>query len=276
MLANNYIKKQVKIALKEDLGKQGDITSKALISTNSHSTAIIKLKENGVLCGINFAIETFKTIDKKIKILSKKTDGKELTKGTVVLKLSGNTQSILAAERTALNFLGLMSGIATKTKKYVKISKPYDVKIYSTRKTIVGIRELEKYALTKGGAHINRMALDDFFFVKDNHLAKLENINDSIKLVKKYMPNKKITVEVDKISQLKNILNERIDVVLLDNMNNSQIKKSMELVNKRFLCEASGNITLKNIKSILKTKVDRISTGQLTHSIDNVDFALEM
>ena len=276
MLANNYIKKQVKIALKEDLGKQGDITSKALISTNSHSTAIIKLKENGVLCGINFAIETFKTIDKKIKILSKKTDGKELAKGTVVLKLSGNTQSILAAERTALNFLGLMSGIATKTKKYVKISKSYDVKIYSTRKTIVGIRELEKYALTKGGAHINRMALDDFFFVKDNHLAKLENINDSIKLVKKYMPNKKITVEVDKISQLKKILNERIDVVLLDNMNNSQIKKSMELVNKRFLCEASGNITLKNIKSILKTKVDRISTGQLTHSIDNVDFALEM
>lgn len=276
MLANNYIKKQVKIALKEDLGKQGDITSKALISTNSHSTAIIKLKENGVLCGINFAIETFKTIDKKIKILSKKTDGKELAKGTVVLKLSGNTQSILAAERTALNFLGLMSGIATKTKKYVKISKPYDVKIYSTRKTIVGIRELEKYALTKGGARINRMALDDFFFVKDNHLAKLENINDSIKLVKKYMPNKKITVEVDKISQLKKILNERIDVVLLDNMNNSQIKKSMELVNKRFLCEASGNITLKNIKSILKTKVDRISTGQLTHSIDNVDFALEM
>ena len=276
MLANNYIKKQVKIALKEDLGKQGDITSKALISTNSHSTAIIKLKENGVLCGINFAIETFKTIDKKIKILSKKTDGKEFTKGTVVLKLSGNTQSILAAERTALNFLGLMSGIATKTKKYVKISKSYDVKIYSTRKTIVGIRELEKYALTKGGAHINRMALDDFFFVKDNHLAKLENINDSIKLVKKYMPNKKITVEVDKISQLKKILNERIDVVLLDNMNNSQIKKSMELVNKRFLCEASGNITLKNIKSILKTKVDRISTGQLTHSIDNVDFALEM
>ena len=276
MLANNYIKKQVKIALKEDLGKQGDITSKALISTNSHSTAIIKLKENGVLCGINFAIETFKTIDKKIKILSKKTDGKELAKGTVVLKLSGNTQSILAAERTALNFLGLMSGIATKTKKYVKISKPYGVKIYSTRKTIVGIRELEKYALTKGGAHINRMALDDFFFVKDNHLTKLENINDSIKLVKKYLPNKKITVEVDKISQLKNILNERIDVVLLDNMNNSQIKKSMELVNKRFLCEASGNITLKNIKSILKTKVDRISTGQLTHSIDNVDFALEM
>ena len=276
MLANNYIKKQVKIALKEDLGKQGDITSKALISTNSHSTAIIKLKENGVLCGINFAIETFKTIDKKIKILSKKTDGKELAKGTVVLKLSGNTQSILAAERTALNFLGLMSGIATKTKKYVKISKSYDVKIYSTRKTIVGIRDLEKYALTKGGAHINRMTLDDFFFVKDNHLAKLENINDSIKLVKKYMPNKKITVEVDRISQLKNILNERIDVVLLDNMNNSQIKKSMELVNKRFLCEASGNITLKNIKSILKTKVDRISTGQLTHSIDNVDFALEM
>ena len=276
MLANNYIKKQVKIALKEDLGKQGDITSKALISTNSHSTAIIKLKENGVLCGINFAIETFKTIDKKIKILSKKTDGKEFIKGTVVLKLSGKTQSILAAERTALNFLGLMSGIATKTKKYVKISKSYDVKIYSTRKTIVGIRELEKYALTKGGAHINRMALDDFFFVKDNHLAKLENINDSIKLVKKYMPNKKITVEVDKISQLKKILNEKIDVVLLDNMNNSQIKKSMELVNKRFLCEASGNITLKNIKSILKTKVDRISTGQLTHSIDNVDFALEM
>ena len=186
MLADNYIKKQVKIALKEDLGKQGDITSKALISPNSHSTAIIKLKENGVLCGINFAIETFKTIDKKIKILSKKTDGKEFMKETVVLKLSGNTQSILAAERTALNFLGLMSGIATKVNQFVRIAKPYGVKIYSTRKTIVGIRELEKYALTLGGANVNRMTLDDFFFIKDNHLVDTKSINEIIFKAKKY------------------------------------------------------------------------------------------
>jgi len=276
LLSKKYIKSQVSTALKEDLGILGDITSQATIPVNHNSSAEIKLKEDAVLCGVEFAIQAFKLLDKKIKIGKQKKDGLILKKGSSILKIYGNTQAILAAERTALNFLGLMSGIATKANRYSKIAKKYGSKIYSTRKTIVGIRELQKYALSIGGANINRMTLDDFFFIKDNHISKANNIVDSIDQVRMFYPKKKITVEVDKISQLKQILNKKIDVVLLDNMNVSQIKKCLKLVNNKFECEASGNVSLKNLDAIAKTGVNRISTGQLTHSINNVDFGLEL
>ncbi len=276
LLSKKYIKSQVSTALKEDLGILGDITSQATIPVNHNSSAEIKLKEDAVLCGVEFAIQAFKLLDKKIKIGKQKKDGLILKKGSSILKIYGNTQAILAAERTALNFLGLMSGIATKANRYSKIAKKYGSKIYSTRKTIVGIRELQKYALSIGGANINRMTLDDFFFIKDNHISKANNIVDSIDQVRIFYPKKKITVEVDKISQLKQILNKKIDVVLLDNMNVSQIKKCLKLVNNKFECEASGNVSLKNLDAIAKTGVNRISTGQLTHSINNVDFGLEL
>lgn len=276
MLTKSYIKAQVTTALNEDLGIFGDITSQAIINPEQKSEATLVLKQDAVLCGIDFAISTFKQLDKKTKILSQKLDGKFLKKGTVVLKVKARTQSILAAERSALNFLGLMSGIATKAYTFTKIAKPYGVKIFSTRKTIVGIRELQKYALTKGGANINRMTLDDFFFIKDNHIANATSIIESIAQARIFYPKRKITVEVDNIKQLKEILNEKIDVVLLDNMNAKQIKECLKLVNGKFKCEASGNIKLANLKSIAQTKVDRISTGQLTHSIENIDFGLEL
>ena len=276
MLTKSYIKAQVTTALNEDLGIFGDITSQAIINPEQKSEATLMLKQDAVLCGIDFAISTFKQLDKKTKVLSQKLDGIFLKKGTVVLKVKARTQSILAAERSALNFLGLMSGIATKAYTFAKIAKPYGVKIFSTRKTIVGIRELQKYALTKGGANINRMTLDDFFFIKDNHIANATSIIESIAQARIFYPKKKITVEVDNIKQLKEILNEKIDVVLLDNMNAKQIKACLKLVNGKFKCEASGNIKLANLKSIAQTKVDRISTGQLTHSIENIDFGLEL
>ena len=276
MLTKSYIKAQVTTALNEDLGVFGDITSQAIINPEQKSEATLVLKQDAVLCGIDFAISTFKQLDKKTKVLSQKLDGKFLKKGTVVLKVKARTQSILAAERSALNFLGLMSGIATKAYTFAKIAKPYGVKIFSTRKTIVGIRELQKYALTKGGANINRMTLDDFFFIKDNHIANATSIIESIAQARIFYPKKKITVEVDNIKQLKEIVNEKIDVVLLDNMNAKQIKECLKLVNGKFKCEASGNIKLANLKSIAQTKVDRISTGQLTHSIENIDFGLEL
>ena len=276
MLTKSYIKAQVTTALNEDLGVFGDITSQAIINPEQKSEATLVLKQDAVLCGIDFAISTFKQLDKKTKILSQKLDGKFLKKGTVILKVKAQTQSILAAERSALNFLGLMSGIATKAYTFTKIAKPYGVKIFSTRKTIVGIRELQKYALTKGGANINRMTLDDFFFIKDNHIANATSIIESIAQARIFYPKKKITVEVDNIKQLKEIINEKIDVVLLDNMNAKQIKECLKLVNGKFKCEASGNIKLANLKSIAQTKVDRISTGQLTHSIENIDFGLEL
>ena len=276
MLTKSYIKAQVTTALNEDLGVFGDITSQAIINPEQKSEATLVLKQDAVLCGIDFAISSFKQLDKKTKVLSQKLDGKFLKKGTVVLKVKARTQSILAAERSALNFLGLMSGIATKAYTFAKIAKPYGVKIFSTRKTIVGIRELQKYALTKGGANINRMTLDDFFFIKDNHIANTTSIIESIAQARIFYPKKKITVEVDNIKQLKEIINEKIDVVLLDNMNAKQIKECLKLVNGKFKCEASGNIKLANLKSIAQTKVDRISTGQLTHSIENIDFGLEL
>ena len=276
MLTKSYIKAQVSTALNEDLGVFGDITSQAIINPEQKSEATIVLKQDAVLCGIDFAISSFKQLDKKTKVLNQKLDGKFLKKGTVILKIKARTQSILAAERSALNFLGLMSGIATKAYTFAKIAKPYGVKIFSTRKTIVGIRELQKYALTKGGANINRMTLDDFFFIKDNHIANATSIIESIAQARIFYPKKKITVEVDNIKQLKEILNEKIDVVLLDNMNAKQIKECLKLVNGKFKCEASGNIKLANLKSIAQTKVDRISTGQLTHSIENIDFGLEL
>ena len=276
LLSKNYIKSQVSTALQEDLGLLGDITSQATIAENHKSSAEIILKEDAVLCGIDFAILTFKLLDKKIKIRKQKKDGLKFKKGSSILKIYGNTQAILAGERTALNFLGLMSGIATKAQKYSEIAKKYGSKIYSTRKTIVGIRELQKYALSIGGANINRMSLDDFFFIKDNHISKADDIVDSIDQVRMFYPKKKITVEVDKISQLKKILDQKIDVVLLDNMNVSQIKKCLKLINNKFECEASGNVNLKNLNEIAKTGVHRISTGQLTHSVNNVDFGLEL
>ena len=276
MLTKSYIKAQVTTALNEDLGIFGDITSQAIINPEQKSEATIVLKQDAVLCGIDFAISSFKQLDKKTKVLNQKLDGKFLKKGTVVLKVKARTQSILAAERSALNFLGLMSGIATKAYTFAKIAKPYGVKIFSTRKTIVGIRELQKYALTKGGANINRMTLDDFFFIKDNHIANATSIIESVAQARIFYPKKKITVEVDNIKQLKEIINEKIDVVLLDNMNAKQIKECLKLVNGKFKCEASGNIKLANLKSIAQTKVDRISTGQLTHSIENIDFGLEL
>jgi nicotinate-nucleotide pyrophosphorylase (carboxylating) len=276
LLTKSYIKAQVTTALNEDLGVFGDITSQAIINPEQKSEATLVLKQDAVLCGIDFAISSFKQLDKKTKVLSQKLDGKFLKKGTVILKVKAQTQSILAAERSALNFLGLMSGIATKAYTFAKIAKPYGVKIFSTRKTIVGIRELQKYALTKGGANINRMTLDDFFFIKDNHIAKATSIIESIAQARIFYPKKKITVEVDNIKQLKEILKEKIDIVLLDNMNAKQIKECLKLVKGKFKCEASGNIKLANLKSIAQTKVDRISTGQLTHSIENIDFGLEL
>ena len=276
MLNKSYIKIQVANALNEDLGVLGDITSQAIIDPEQSSIATIVLKQDAVLCGIDFAISAFKQLDKKTKILSHKMDGKFLKKGAVVLELKAKTQSILAAERSALNFLGLMSGIATKANLFSKITKPYGVKIFSTRKTIAGIRELQQYALTKGGANINRMTLDDFFFIKDNHIANTKSIIETSAHVKAFYPKKKITVEVDNFNQLKEIINEKIDVVLLDNMSATQIKKCLKFVNGKFKCEASGNINLANIKKIAQTKVDRISTGQLTPSVENIDFGLEL
>ena len=276
MLTKKYINQLVHSALLEDIGRDGDITSKVLIPKSSLSKATIVVKEKAIICGTEFAKQTFKKLDKSVKIRTLKKDGELANKGDKIITISGKTQSILTAERTALNFLGLMSGVASKAREFSDIADPYGSKIYSTRKTIPGIRKLEKYALTIGGAYINRETLDDFFFIKDNHLRTNSDIKECIRKLRLMSRKKKITVEVDNLNQLKEIINERVDVVLLDNMTPVQVKNCLKIVNGRFECEASGKINLKNLLSFAKTKVNRISIGQLTHSINNVDFGLDI
>ena len=274
-LTKSYILKKVSEALKEDFGLRGDITSKALIPHDHKSTGTIISNDPSVLCGIEFAKLTFKKLDKNIKFLYSRKDGSKISKGSQILKVYGNTRALLAGERTALNFLGFMSGISTKTNHFVGIAKPFNSKIYSTRKTIAGLRMIEKYAVTIGGAHINRATLDSFYFVKDNHL-KTQNISETIERIKRKKIKKKITFEVDNISQLKSVLNEDIDIVLLDNMKPQQILRCLKLIDGKFQSEVSGGINLSNIKSYAKTKVDRISIGELTHSIKNSDFSMDL
>ncbi len=276
MLTKKYINQLVHSALIEDIGRDGDITSKVLIPKSSLSKATIVVKEKAIICGTEFAKQTFKKLDKSVKIRTLKKDGELANKGDKIITISGKTQSILTAERTALNFLGLMSGVASKAREFSDIADPYGSKIYSTRKTIPGIRKLEKYALTIGGAYINRETLDDFFFIKDNHLRTNSDIKECIRKLRRMSRKKKITVEVDNLNQLKEIINEKVDVVLLDNMTPVQVKNCLKIVNGRFECEASGKINLKNLLSFAKTKVNRISIGQLTHSINNVDFGLDI
>ena len=276
MLTKKYINQLVHSALLEDIGREGDITSKVLIPKSSLSKATIVVKEKAVICGTEFAKQAFKKLDKSVKIRTLKKDGELANKGDKIITISGKTQNILTAERTALNFLGLMSGVASKAKEFSDIADPYGSKIYSTRKTIPGIRKLEKYALTIGGAYINRETLDDFFFIKDNHLKTNSDIKECIQKLRQLNPKKKITVEVDNIKQLKEIIDQKVEVVLLDNMTPGQVKNCLKIVNGRFECEASGKINLKNLLSYAKTKVNRISIGQLTHSINNVDFGLDI
>ena len=223
MLTKKYINQLVHSALLEDIGREGDITSKVLIPKSSLSKATIVVKEKAVICGTEFAKQTFKKLDKSVKIRTLKKDGELANKGDKIITISGKTQNILTAERTALNFLGLMSGVASKAKEFSDIADPYGSKIYSTRKTIPGIRKLEKYALTIGGAYINRETLDDFFFIKDNHLRTNSDIKECIRKLRLMSRKKKITVEVDNLNQLKEIIDDKVDVVLLDNMTPAQV-----------------------------------------------------
>jgi len=275
-LTKSFILKKVSEALKEDFGSKGDITSNALIPSDHKSTGTIISNDPSILCGIEFAKLTFKKLDKNIKFLSSRNDGSKISNGSQILKIYGNTRALLVGERTALNFLGFMSGISTKTNRFVDIAKPFNSKIFSTRKTIAGLRMIEKYAITIGGGHVNRAALDSFYFIKDNHLKIRKNISETIKLINRKKIKKKITFEVDNISQLKAVLNENIDVVLLDNMKPKQVLRCIKLIDGKFQCEVSGGINLSNIKSYAKLKVDRISIGELTHSVKNSDFSMDL
>ena len=271
-LSKNFVKNSVKLALNEDLYPSGDITSN-LINNNKNIKAKLISQQKAVIGGLSFAKNAFALIDNKIKFVSKKKDGLSAKKNSIIATVEGKAQNILIAERVALNFLSHISGIATKTNQFVKLAGKKS-KICCTRKTIPNLRVIQKYAVKLGGGINHRFNLSDEYLIKDNHIAS-SNLKRLVLLAIKNKKNKKITVEIDTLSQLKEIIGLKFDTVLFDNMNLKNLKAGIKLINKHYETEASGNVSLKTVKSIAATGVDRISVGSITHSAPAIDFKLE-
>ena len=269
------MKNIIKQALSEDLKPSGDVTSR-LINNNKKIKAKIVSKQNCIIGGLNFAKETFKTSDKKIIFKTKIKDGKRIKKGRVVATVYGNPKAILKSERVALNFLSLISGVATITRKFVEKVKDKNCKICCTRKTIPNLRSIQKYGVKLGGGLNHRFNLSDEILVKDNHIAIDGNIEKLVKRAVKNSKGKKITVEVDNLNQLKKIIGLKFNRLLFDNMSTKNLKKGIKLIKKRYETEASGGVNLKNIKKVAATGVNRISVGRITHSAPSINFKLEI
>ena len=266
-----YIKSVVKKALEEDLRPRGDITTKIITSKNKIIKARIIAKQDGVIAGLEFCKAAFKLIGRETVFIKKVADGKKIKKNKVIAEIKAKTKTILTAERTALNFLNHASGIATITNEFVKkIGKK--TKICCTRKTTPNLRTLEKYAVKKGGGYNHRYNLSDEILIKDNHISASKSLSG---LIKKAIKTKKIiTVEIENINQLKQVLGLKFKRILFDNMSSSQLKKCIKLCKNKYQTEYSGNATLKNIKQISKTGIDRISVGAITHSAKSFDSTL--
>ena len=266
-----YINSVVKKALEEDLRPMGDITTKLIKFSNKKIKAKIIAKQNGVIAGIGFCRQAFKLVGKESIFKSKIKDGKFIKKNKVIAEILANTKTILTAERTALNFLNHASGIATTTNNFVKkVGKK--TKICCTRKTTPNLRLLEKYAVKQGGGFNHRYNLSDEVLIKDNHIKSTKDLK---KLVSRASKTRKVvTVEIESISQLKKILGLRFRRILFDNMSIPQLKKCLKLCDKKYETEYSGNASLKNIKKISKTGVNRISVGYITHSANAFDTSL--
>ena len=273
ILSKSFINNSVKLALNEDLYPAGDITSN-LIKKSSIKKFKIIANQNGIIGGIEFAKSTFKIFDNKIQFHIKKKDGSQVKKGQIIAMIKGDSKNILICERVALNFLSHISGIASYTYKFVKNAKGKS-KICCTRKTIPNLRVIQKYAVKLGGGTNHRFNLSDEFLIKDNHIAS-SNLKFLVQKAIKNKKGRKITVEVDNLKQLKSILGLKFNTVLFDNMSIKSLKEGVKLAKKYYVTEASGNITLKNVKSVSKTGVDRISVGSITHSAPAIDFKIEV
>ena len=272
-LSKFYIKNIVKLALNEDLYPSGDITSN-LVKNNKKTKMKLISNQRAIIGGLEFAKQTFKLIDKKIKFSLKKKEGSSVKKNDLVATIEGKAQNILMGERVALNFISHISGIATKTNAFVKLTGK-NCKICCTRKTIPNLRIIQKYAVKLGGGTNHRFNLSDEYLIKDNHIAS-SDIKTLVLLAIKRKKGKKITVEVDSINQLKKILGLKFNTVLFDNMNIKNLKVGVKIAKKYYETEASGNITLKSVKKFSKTGVNKISIGSITHSAPAADLKLEI
>ena len=266
-----YINNLVLKALEEDLKPNGDITTKLLNSKNKIVQAKIISKQSGIISGINFCKAAFKLLERKSKFLQRIKDGKKVKRNQIIAEITAKTKTILIAERTALNFLNHASGISTITNQYVSKVKN-KTKICCTRKTTPNLRLLEKYAVRKGGGYNHRYNLSDEVLIKENHFKSETSLRNII--IKSLKTKKKVTVEIENLRQLNNVLGLKFNRILFDNVSLTQLKKYLKICKGKYETEYSGNANLKNITKISKTGVNRISVGSITHSAKSFDSSL--
>ena len=272
-LSKDFIRNTVKRALNEDLYPSGDITS-SLVKNNKVIKVKLLSNQKAIVGGLLFVKHAFDLVDNKIKFIIKKKDGSVVKKGSLIAVIEGKAQNILIAERVALNFLSHISGIASKTNEFVKLAGK-KCKICCTRKTNPNMRVIQKYAVKLGGGTNHRFNLSDEFLIKDNHIAS-SNIKNLVSLAIKNRKGRKITVEVDNLKQLNEIIGLKFNTVLFDNMSLKNLRAGVKIAKSYYETEASGNINLKTVKEVAKTGVDRISVGSITHSTAAIDFKLEI
>jgi nicotinate-nucleotide pyrophosphorylase (carboxylating) len=267
----------VRAALLEDVGRGGDITTEAIVAADATASARIVARESGIVAGVPIAALAFTLLDEDIAISPRAAEGARVDAGAVVATIAGRTRAILTGERTALNILARLSGIATATRALVDLVAGTGAAIADTRKTTPGLRALERYAVRCGGGRNHRFGLDDAILIKDNHLAVAGSVAGAIDAARSRVGHTvKIEVEVDSLDQLREALAQPIDAVLLDNMTAAQLMQAVTLVDKRVVTEASGGVTSANVAEIARTGVDVISVGALTHSARSLDFSLEI
>lgn len=265
----------IRRTLGEDLGQGGDVTSKATIPEDARFTAEMNARQEIVVAGVEIAAGFFRALDVNVRIEQQVEDGARAVPGTVLMRLEGNARAMLAAERPALNTLQHLSGIATLTRAYVDAIAGTGATLLDTRKTIPGLRGLEKYAARMGGAQNHRMRLDDGVLIKDNHVAVCGGVAEAVRRAKDANTGLPVQVEVDRIDQIEPALTAGADRLLLDNMDPAQLREAVKLVAGRVPLEASGGVTLETIRFIAETGVDFISVGRITQSAPAVDIGLD-
>jgi nicotinate-nucleotide pyrophosphorylase (carboxylating) len=277
----NTIDTIIDLALKED-GAFNDITSKNFVPADKKAKAVLIANKDGVLAGVDVFIEVFKTLDGSCKVAIKKKDGDLLKKGDKILEITGSARTILSGERTALNFLQYMSGIATLTNVFVKAVVNNKAKIYDTRKILPGYRELAKYAVRCGGGTNHRMGLSDMALIKDNHLKLIKDLTSEISDFRKKYKDIKVEVECESLGEVENALAAKADIIMLDNTTSKTAGEMIGVIRKNSTkdykpeIEISGNVNFQTIKEFAKLDIDRISIGMITHSAPALDVSLEV
>ncbi|CAO3410755.1 carboxylating nicotinate-nucleotide diphosphorylase [Azospirillum largimobile] len=267
----------VRAALAEDLGRAGDITTDSIIPADAVATARIAARKDGRVAGLEAALIAFRLLDPAVSMTVERADGDDVPPGGTIATLTGKARALLTAERTALNLMGRLSGIATATRALVREVEGTKARIVCTRKTTPGLRVLEKHAVKLGGGFNHRFGLDDAVLIKDNHIAVAGGVRPAVERVRAAIGHMvKVEVEVDTLDQLDELLGLPVDVVLLDNMDPDMLRRAVRIVDGRLLTEASGNVTLATVRAIAETGVDMISCGWLTHSAPNLDLGLDM